>query len=106
MYLCVAIDGAQSEGPQEEGFEDVPEQQQYFEESKWSLIIFVVEPLELFWLKCASRCYTADTNSTHFKRNNSMVCRVTARCNHSSTGLKQVYLARRRVYKCTPLINF
>jgi hypothetical protein len=41
MYLCVAIDGAQFEGPQEQGFEDTPEQhQQYFEEGKWSLIIF------------------------------------------------------------------
>jgi hypothetical protein len=41
------------------------------------------------------------TNSTHFKRNNSLVCRVSARCNHGSTGSKQVYLARRRVYKHT-----
>jgi hypothetical protein len=32
MYLCVAIDGAQFEGPQEQDFEDAPEQQQYFEE--------------------------------------------------------------------------
>jgi hypothetical protein len=40
MYLCVVIDGAQFEGPQEQGFEDAPEQQQYFEEGKWSLIIF------------------------------------------------------------------
>jgi hypothetical protein len=32
------IDGAQFEGPQ--GFEDVPEQQQFFDEGKWSLIIF------------------------------------------------------------------
>jgi hypothetical protein len=27
MYLRVTIDGAQFEGPQEQGFEDVPEQQ-------------------------------------------------------------------------------
>jgi hypothetical protein len=40
MYLCVTIDGAQFEGPQEQGFEDVPEQQQIFDEGKWSLIIF------------------------------------------------------------------
>jgi hypothetical protein len=40
MYLCVAIDSAQFEGPQEQDFEDVPEQQQYFGEGKWSLIIF------------------------------------------------------------------
>jgi hypothetical protein len=40
MYLCVAIDGVQFEGPQAQGFEDVPEQLQYFDEGKWSLIIF------------------------------------------------------------------
>jgi hypothetical protein len=40
MYLCVVIDGAQFEGPQEQGFEDSPEQQQYLDEGKWSLIIF------------------------------------------------------------------
>jgi hypothetical protein len=27
MYLCVRIDDAQFEGPQEQGFEDVPKQQ-------------------------------------------------------------------------------
>jgi hypothetical protein len=27
MYLCVTIDGAQFEGPQEQSFEDVAEQQ-------------------------------------------------------------------------------
>jgi hypothetical protein len=40
MCLYVTIDGAQFEGPQAQGFEDVPEQQQYFDEGKWSLIIF------------------------------------------------------------------
>jgi hypothetical protein len=40
MYLCVTIDGTQSEGPQEPSFEDVPEQQQFFDEGKWSLLIF------------------------------------------------------------------
>jgi hypothetical protein len=40
MYLCVTIDDAQFDVPQEQGFEDVPEQQQYFDEDKWSLIIF------------------------------------------------------------------
>jgi hypothetical protein len=59
------------------------------------------EPPELFRLKCASHRYTADTNSTHFKRNNQLVCRVSARCNHGSIGSKQVYLARRRVYNRT-----
>jgi hypothetical protein len=61
----------------------------------------VAEPPELFRLKCASHRYTVDTNSTHFKRNNPLVCRVSARYNHGSTGSKQVYLARRRVYSRT-----
>jgi hypothetical protein len=39
MYLCVTIDGAQFEGLQEQSFEDVPEQQQFFDEGKWSLVI-------------------------------------------------------------------
>jgi hypothetical protein len=38
----------------------------------------VAEPPELFWLKCASHRYTADTTSTHFKRNNPLVCWVSA----------------------------
>jgi hypothetical protein len=58
----------------------------------------VVEPPELFRLKCANGRYTAGINSMHFKRNNPLVCRVSARYNHGSTGSKQVYLARRRVY--------
>jgi hypothetical protein len=58
----------------------------------------VAEPSELFRLKCANDRYTADINSTHIKRNNPLVCRVSARYNHSSTGSKQVYLTRRRVY--------
>jgi hypothetical protein len=37
------------------------------------------------------------TSSTA-QRNNPLVCRVSARYNHGSTGSKQVYLARRRVY--------
>jgi hypothetical protein len=56
---------------------------------------------ELFRLKRASHRYTGNPNSTHLKRNNPLVCRVTARYNHGSTGSKQVYLARRRVYKRT-----
>jgi hypothetical protein len=36
------IDGAQFEGPQEQNFEDVLEQQQFFAEGKWSLIIILV----------------------------------------------------------------
>jgi hypothetical protein len=58
----------------------------------------VAEPSKLFRLKCASHRYTADTNSMHFKRNNPLVCRVSARYNHGSIGSRQVYLARRRVY--------
>jgi hypothetical protein len=34
------IEGAQFECPQEQEYEDVPEQQQYFDEGNWSLIIF------------------------------------------------------------------
>jgi hypothetical protein len=41
--------------------------------------VFVVEPLELFRLKCADHCYTDNMTSTHFKQNNPMVCRVTSR---------------------------
>jgi hypothetical protein len=55
----------------------------------------VAEPPELFRFKCASHRYTADNNSTHFKRNKPLVFRVSARYNHGSTGSKQVYLARR-----------
>jgi hypothetical protein len=40
MWLGVVIDGAQFEDPRGQDFEDVPEQQQLFEEGKWSLIIF------------------------------------------------------------------
>jgi hypothetical protein len=40
MYLCVTIDGAQFEGSQEQGFEELSEQQQYFDEGKWSFTIF------------------------------------------------------------------
>jgi hypothetical protein len=61
----------------------------------------VAEPPELFRFKCTSHCYTDDINSTHFKWNNPLVCWVSARCNHGSTGSKQVYLARRRVYSRT-----
>jgi hypothetical protein len=61
----------------------------------------VAEPLGLFRSKCASHHYTDDTNSTHFKRNNPLVCRVSAQCNHGSTGSKQDYLIRRWVYSCT-----
>jgi hypothetical protein len=58
----------------------------------------VAEPSKLFRLNCSSHRYTTDTNSTHFKRNNLLVCRVSTRYNHGSTGSKQVYLVRRRVY--------
>jgi hypothetical protein len=43
MYLCVTIDCAQFEGLQEQRFEDVSEQQQFFDEGKWSLIIIPVQ---------------------------------------------------------------
>jgi hypothetical protein len=39
MYLCATIDDTQFEGQQEPSFEDVPEQQQFVNEGKWSLII-------------------------------------------------------------------
>jgi hypothetical protein len=41
----------------------------------------MTEPLELFRFKCANHRYTADNNSAHFKRNNPLVCRVSARYN-------------------------
>jgi hypothetical protein len=40
MYLCDTIEGAQFKVPQEQSFEDVPEQQQFFAQGKWSLIMF------------------------------------------------------------------
>jgi hypothetical protein len=58
----------------------------------------VAEPPELFQLKCTNDRYTAGIILTHFKRNNPLVCRVSARYNHGSTGSMQVYLVRRRVY--------
>jgi hypothetical protein len=58
----------------------------------------VAEPPELFRLKCANDHLTTAIILTHFKRNNPLVCRVSARYNHGSTRSKQVYLARRRVY--------
>jgi hypothetical protein len=55
----------------------------------------VAEPPELFRFKCARYRYITGNHSTHFKRNNPLVCRVSARYNHGSIGLKQVYLTRR-----------
>jgi hypothetical protein len=72
-------------------------------------VVLVAEPPKLFRLKCASYRCIANTNSTHFKRNNSLVCRVSARYNHGSAGSKQVYLARRRLYNHStahPLLIF
>jgi hypothetical protein len=69
----------------------------------------VAESPELFRLKCANDHYAAVIISTHFKRNNPLVCRVSSRYNHGSTGSKQVYLARRRVYNhrtAHPLLNY
>jgi hypothetical protein len=68
---------------------------------EWWGYVHVAELPELFRLKHASHRYTGDTNLTHFKRNNPLVSRVIARYNHGSTGSKQVYLARRRVYNHT-----
>jgi hypothetical protein len=48
----------------------------------------VAEPLELFRLKCAIDRRTTAIGLTHFKRNNPLVCRVSARCNHGSAGSK------------------
>jgi hypothetical protein len=78
--------------------ENVDEIISFYHFAEWGLALPVAEPPELFRLKCASHRYLADTNSTHFKRNNPLVCRVFARYNHGSAGSKQVYLARRRVY--------
>jgi hypothetical protein len=67
-----------------------------------ALIPAVAEPPELFRLKCANDHYATLIISTHFKRNNPLVCRVSARYNHGSIGLKQAYLARRGVYNHRP----
>jgi hypothetical protein len=40
MCSCVAIDGAQFEDSQGQDFEKFPEQQQFANEGKWSLIMF------------------------------------------------------------------
>jgi hypothetical protein len=61
-------------------------------------VLSVAKPPELSRFKCANDHLTTSISLTHFKRNNSLVCRVSARYNHGSTGSKQVYLARRRVY--------
>jgi hypothetical protein len=63
-----------------------------------ALILAVAELPELFRLKCANDHRTTAISLTHFKRNNPLVYRVSARYNHGSTGSKQVYLARRRVH--------
>jgi hypothetical protein len=39
MYLCATIDGTQFKVLQEPSFEDVPVQQQFVDEGKWSLIM-------------------------------------------------------------------
>jgi hypothetical protein len=63
-----------------------------------ALMPAVAEPPELFRLKCVNDHRTTAISLTHFKQNNPLVCRVSAQYNHGSTGSKQVYLARRRVY--------
>jgi hypothetical protein len=40
MRLCVTLDGAQFEDPQGQDFEEFPEQQQFANKDKWSLIMF------------------------------------------------------------------
>jgi hypothetical protein len=45
MYLCATVDDTQFEGPQEPSFEYVPEQQQFVNEGKWSLIILQSQKL-------------------------------------------------------------
>jgi hypothetical protein len=40
VCMCATIDDTQFKGPQEPSFEDVPEQQQFVNQGKWSLIIF------------------------------------------------------------------
>jgi hypothetical protein len=40
MYLCTTIDDTRFEDPQEPNFEEVPEQEQFANEAKWSLSIF------------------------------------------------------------------
>jgi hypothetical protein len=61
-----------------------------------ALIPAVAEPPELHRLKYASPLSRAPT---YFRWCNPLVCRVSARYNHGLTGSKQVYFARRRVYK-------
>jgi hypothetical protein len=40
MCLRTALDGAQFEDPQGQDFEEFPEQQQFANEGKWSLVMF------------------------------------------------------------------
>ena len=40
MCLCDALDGVPFDERQEQGFEEAKQQQQCFDEGKWSLIIF------------------------------------------------------------------
>jgi hypothetical protein len=40
MCLCATLDGAQFEDLQGQDFEEFPEQQQFANEGKWSLIMF------------------------------------------------------------------
>jgi hypothetical protein len=49
----------------------------------------VTEPTELFRLECANDHRTTAISLTHFKRNNPLVCRVSARYNHGSTRSSQ-----------------
>jgi hypothetical protein len=44
----------------------------------WERLKNVAELPELFRLKCASHHYSVDMDSTHFKRNNPLACRVSA----------------------------
>jgi hypothetical protein len=55
MCLCATLDGAQFEDPQGQDFEEFPEQQQFANEGKWSLIMFsvlLISQLHLYFYAC------------------------------------------------------
>jgi hypothetical protein len=55
MCLCATLDGAQFEDPQGQDFEDFPEQQQFANEGKWSLImisVLLISQLQLYFYAC------------------------------------------------------
>jgi hypothetical protein len=55
MCSCATLDGAQFEDPQGQDFEEFPEQQQFANKGKWSLIMFSVllmSQLHLYFYAC------------------------------------------------------